>query len=181
MPKPAVPYSQELADAICERLAGGETLKAICRDDGMPDDRAVRRWALEDRQGFGAMYERARLIGYLGMADEIIELADDKSADTIVDGEGIRRPDHAAVQRSRLQVDTRKWMLAKALPKVFGDKVHVDGGHTLKFEQDEPSDLELARRIAFVLALGRSEAATLVEANESVTRLNDYRPRREQQ
>jgi len=84
VPKTPVQYSTELADAICERLAGGETLRAICRDDGMPDHRSVRRWALEDTQGFGAMYERARLIGYLGMADEILDLADDRTNDTFV-------------------------------------------------------------------------------------------------
>lgn len=50
MAKTPVPYSQEIADAICERLAGGETLKSICRDEGMPNDRAVRSWALEDVQ-----------------------------------------------------------------------------------------------------------------------------------
>lgn len=122
MPKPPVTYTAELADAICERLADGETLKAMCRDEGMPDDRTVRRWALDDLHGFGKRYARAREIGYLKMADEVIDLADDKSADSFIDGEGARRPDHAAVQRSRLQVDTRKWLLAKCLPKIYGDK-----------------------------------------------------------
>jgi len=180
VPKTPVQYSTELADAICERLAGGETLRAICRDDGMPDHRSVRRWALEDTQGFGAMYERARLIGYLGMADEILDLADDRTNDTFVDADGIHRPDHAAVQRSRLAIDSRKWLLSKALPKVFGDKIAVDQNYNIDGDAFS-SPLELARGIAFLLALGRSEAATLVEANESVTRLNDYRPRREQQ
>jgi len=154
-------------------------LKSICRDEGMPNDRAVRSWALEDVQGFSRAYERARFVGYMAMADEIIALSDDKTSDTIVDGEGIRRPDHAAVQRSRLQVDSRKWLLSKALPKIFGDKVHVDGAHTLKLEQDEVSDLELARRLAFVLALGRKQAATLAASDETVTHLDTYRPRRD--
>lgn len=120
--RPPVPYSEEIAAAICERLADGETLKAICRDPGMPDDRAVRHWALEDLHSFGKRYSRAREIGYLKMADEILDLADDKAGDAYVEAGGTRRPDHAAVQRSRLQIDTRKWVLAKCLPKIYGDR-----------------------------------------------------------
>jgi hypothetical protein len=115
-------YTEELADRICERLADGETLLAICRDDGMPSARQVRRWALDDVQGFGKRYSRAREIGYLEMGDEVLAVADDKAADTYIDTDGNRRPDHAAVQRSKLMVDTRKWLLSKCLPKIYGDR-----------------------------------------------------------
>jgi len=41
------------------------------------------------------------------------------------------------VQRSRLRIETRKWILSKALPKIYGDKVAVtdsDGGKlTIQF------------------------------------------------
>ena len=30
-------YGQEIADEVCRRLAGGESLRAICRDEGIPD------------------------------------------------------------------------------------------------------------------------------------------------
>lgn len=180
MASPPVQYTPELADAICERLAGGETLRAVCRDEGMPDARTVRRWALEDKEGFGAMYERARLIGYLGMADEILELADDRTADTIIDGEGVRRPDHAAVQRSRLQIDSRKWLLAKALPKIYGDRVMSDVAHHVTLEHPATTPFELARGLAFVLALGRKQAATLAASDETVTHLSDYRQEKAQ-
>ena len=42
-------YAPEIADAILERLASGESLRAICRDKGMPNDRTVRGWVLDDR------------------------------------------------------------------------------------------------------------------------------------
>lgn len=119
-------YTPELAEAICERLAEGETLKGICRDAGMPSARQVRRWAMDDVQGFAAKYSRAREIGYLKMADEVLELADDKAGDTYLDDTGTRRPDHASVQRSRLQVDVRRWLLAKCLPKIYGDRQTVE-------------------------------------------------------
>ena len=37
-------YSAEIADTICDRLAGGESLRAICADAGMPDRATVCRW-----------------------------------------------------------------------------------------------------------------------------------------
>ena len=111
-------FSPELAALICERLAAGETLRAICRDEGMPDERTVRRWALDDVEGFSAQYARAREIGYQGMADALTEIADAKDGDPA---------------RDRLRVDTRKWLLSKALPKIYGDKQQVEHSGSLSF------------------------------------------------
>ena len=111
-------FSPELADRLCERLADGETLRAICRDEGMPDERTVRRWALDDVEGFAGHYARAREIGYQGMADDLTEIADAKDGDPA---------------RDRLRVDTRKWLLSKALPKIYGEKQLFDHNVTLTF------------------------------------------------
>jgi hypothetical protein len=116
-------YTAEVATAICARLASGETLRAICRDDGMPAESTVRGWALDDREGFAAQYARSREIGYMAMADEALEIADDGSNDTYKTEEGQEATNHDVIARSRLRVDTRKWLLSKALPKVFGDKI----------------------------------------------------------
>jgi hypothetical protein len=35
--------------------------------------------------------------------------------------------DSAAVQKQRLQIDTRKWLLSKLAPKKYGDKIEVSG------------------------------------------------------
>jgi hypothetical protein len=60
------------------------------------------------------------------MAAEMIEIADDGKNDwmdrEISKGRVITVPDHELVQRSRLRIDTRKWILAKLLPKVYGDR-----------------------------------------------------------
>ena len=37
-------YSEEVAKRICERLANGEPLAKICRDEDMPDYSTARRW-----------------------------------------------------------------------------------------------------------------------------------------
>lgn len=127
-------YSPELAAEICKRLAETGNLREVCRADDMPPESTVRLWALDDREGFAAQYARAREIGYLSMADETLEISDDSSGDAIVDEEtGVARPNTEFVARSRLKVDTRKWLLSKVLPKVYGDKVEqtvvgADGG-----------------------------------------------------
>lgn len=128
-------FDKDVANEICIRLAGGETLRQVCADDGMPAESTVRQWAMDDREGFTAQYTRARELGYLAMADELLEVADDGTNDWMerqnadgTTGDVVLNGEH--VQRSRLRVDTRKWLLSKALPKVYGDKIQqeVTGG-----------------------------------------------------
>lgn len=122
-------YSAALAERICAELAKGRTLKDVCRDDNMPVESAVRNWALEDKNGFFALYAKAREIGYQAMADETLDIADNGINDWMErngqdDAGWQANGEH--VSRSRLRVDTRKWFLAKALPKIYGDKISLD-------------------------------------------------------
>ena len=102
------------------------SLASICRDEGMPDERSVRRWA-RNHGDFADHYAAARRLGYEKRADELLEIADDSSADWIDTGNGNRVFDSVHVNRARLMIDTRKWLLSKMLPKVYGDHVTVAG------------------------------------------------------
>jgi hypothetical protein len=55
------------------------------------------------------------------MADELLEIADDATNDFVErqnkDGHTSKVFDAEHVQRSRLRVEARKWLLSKALPK----------------------------------------------------------------
>ena len=125
--------TEGLRAEILERLAAGETLRAICRDEHMPTEGAVRQLCDRD-EAFAARYAKAREDGYLQMADELLEIADDGSNDwlerEIEEGrvEVVFNNEH--YQRSRLRVDTRKWLLSKALPKIYGDRISME--HTGK-------------------------------------------------
>ena len=56
------------------------------------------------------------------MFEEILEIADENNADAyVVDGE--TKIDGNTVQRSKLKIDARKWMLGKMQPTKYGDKV----------------------------------------------------------
>jgi hypothetical protein len=59
------------------------------------------------------------------MAADIIEIADDSSGDIELDGEGKPRQNAEFMNRSRLRVDTRKWLMSKLAPKKYGDKQQV--------------------------------------------------------
>jgi hypothetical protein len=131
-------HTQELAAEICKQLASGKTLRAVCRADDMPPESTVRRWVMDDREGFAAQYAVSREIGYQSMADELIDIADDNARDTVADEDGHESTNHDVIARSRLRVDTRKWLLSKALPKVYGDKVALTGadGGAIKTETE---------------------------------------------
>jgi hypothetical protein len=110
-------------------LAEGVTLREVCKADDMPHESTVRHWALTDHEGFFTHYAKAREIGYHAMADETIDIADNAVNDWMErngqDDEGWQaNGEH--IQRSRLRIDTRKWLLSKALPKVYGEKLDID-------------------------------------------------------
>lgn len=129
-------FSQGLADKICARLGGGESLRTICYDKDMPEARTVHYW-LVDKSDFFQQYARARDIQAEVLFDEILEIAD--KADEVVKS-GAEKKSSAYSQNQRLRVDSRKWYLSKVLPKKFGDKVDVtsDGkaieGNTIVFK-----------------------------------------------
>jgi hypothetical protein len=103
-------------------ISDGDSLASICCEEGMPDERSVRRWA-RNHGDFGAKYAVARRLGYEKRADELLEIADDSSADWTDTEDGRRVLNGAHVNRARLMIDTRKWLLSKMLPKVYGDHI----------------------------------------------------------
>jgi hypothetical protein len=108
--RPSV-YSQAKADEICARLAGGESLREICRTEGMPEEAVVRGWVIDDREGFSAQYARVRDLGLDCQNDYLLSVAGDKTRD----------PRCRAVE-----VDALKWRLCKMAPKRYGDRQMIE-------------------------------------------------------
>lgn len=71
-------------------------------------------------------YARAKEAQIEALADEMLEIADNPTGDVYADDEGGMRLAPDVVQRSRLRVDTRKWLLSKLAPKKYGDKVDIE-------------------------------------------------------
>lgn len=128
-------FTQETADAICKRLAEGESLRGICLSDEMPDASTVFRWLASEAEtykGFREQYARAREAQADYYAEEIIQISDDGTNDWMerrseaekgagVETGWVLNGEH--VQRSRLRVDARKWFASKVAPKKYGDKI----------------------------------------------------------
>lgn len=118
-------YSDELALRICERIVEGESLRAICREEGMPSQSMVFRW-LEANQAFREQYARARDLQADTFADELTEIADNATNDWMErNGQEDKgwQANGENIQRSRVRIDTRKWIASKLKPKKYGDKI----------------------------------------------------------
>jgi hypothetical protein len=117
-------YSLEIALEICDRIADGESLVSICRDERMPKKTAVYEWLLRHKE-FAEIYARAREDQADTLADEIHAISDELPKQ-IVDDKGKTRFDSAYVQWQKNRVDARKWVAAKLKPKKYSDRIaHV--------------------------------------------------------
>ncbi len=115
----------------------GLSLRKILGRGGMPDYKTFNNWIKEKDQLF-QQYARAREERADLIFDEILEIADQSNADyagtrddgsLIIDGENI--------QRSKLKIDARKWMLGKMQPKKYGDKSTLE----LEGSEDKPINI----------------------------------------
>lgn len=146
-------FTQAVGDRICARIAAGEALRTVCRDDDMPAASTVFGWLAgsdEALKPFMEQYARSRKIQADALVDELLEIADDGTNDWMErrseaeKGAGIGtgwvlNGEH--VQRSRLRVDTRKWFASKVYPKMYGDKVVVGG------DADNPIVTKIVRTV----------------------------------
>jgi len=69
-------YSDQLALAICERHADGETIKDICAAEGMPGRRTVYDW-LKRHPDFAAAFQQARQDFLANVMHDILRIADE--------------------------------------------------------------------------------------------------------
>lgn len=109
-------------EAICERIANSESLRSIAESIGVSQG-SVIVWLAE----FPEQYARAREFQADALADEIMAIADESAMDTYVDENGNTRTNQEVVARSRLRVDSRKWIASKFKPKMYGEKLNLDG------------------------------------------------------
>jgi hypothetical protein len=86
-------------------------MKVICKEEGMPCYMSVLRWQRRHPE-FGDLVARAKVDGTHALADECIEIADEKKADPA---------------DRRVRIDTRLRLIGKWNATIYGDKVAVGG------------------------------------------------------
>jgi len=135
----------ELEDEICARVAEGESLRAICRSEGMPDRRTLQRWMEKDTR-FAAKCAKAHLL----QADALQEGMADIEGQTLA---GKIDPKAASVVLS-----SQRWRAEKLFPEKYGNKTALeltgaDGGPVVL------TDTDRASRIAVILACAAARQA----------------------
>lgn len=123
-------FTQELADKICETIStSSKGLRTICSENDI-DTSTLLKW-LRENEEFSIQYARAKELQADYLVEEMVEIADDGSNDymKIVKGDmEYNVEDREVTSRSKLRVDTRKWIAAKLAPKKYSDKMDVTSG-----------------------------------------------------
>jgi transposase-like protein len=120
-------YDEAIADAICECIASGDSMREAARKQGLSES-TVREWR-KSNEAFSAQYAHA----VTARAEVFFERGND-IAMAITTGE--------EAQIARVQLDWLKWSASKLGPKQYGDKVEntllgANGGviqHEIKIE-----------------------------------------------
>jgi hypothetical protein len=108
---PETRYTPQFAADVVRRMSEGDSLRKICRDNGMAEA-TVRQWVRDDREGFAAQYQAARMLQVESWSDQIVEIANREDLDP---------------HDKRVRVDTLKWLMSKLVPKRYGDRLLVAG------------------------------------------------------
>lgn len=118
---------------IIQQIELGRSIKNILDGDDYPITRSTFYNWLNDNPERIELYKRATEIRADNIFDDMLELADDGSKDYYYDVNGNGQQSMVAVNRSRLQLDTRKWVLGRMNPKKYSEKLDItSGGDKLK-------------------------------------------------
>lgn len=114
--------TEKVALELLNRLSRGETLKSICRDAYMPSYQQVMKWVKTDPD-FQTAYLSAQEFRMNMFADEILEIADNSVGDIRLGfdkkGNVIPEVNFEAIQRSKLRIDTRKYLMERYAKETY--------------------------------------------------------------
>jgi transposase-like protein len=117
-------YRPQVGEAICARLAGGESLTAIARDEGLPTYATILRW-VSRHADFQEMYVQAREIQAHYFFDEARDVAQAATP--------------GSVWVSRLQFDIIRWQTARLAPHKYCERLLVDAAISARRIEEDPS------------------------------------------
>jgi DNA-binding transcriptional regulator YdaS (Cro superfamily) len=121
--KPGSEDRAAISQMVLDGMRSGLSAFKACQKAGVSQS-TFNDWLNADVK-LAAEYAHAREDLIERMANEIMDLADSEVPET---GDG--KKDWQAIQKHKLQVDTRKWLLSKLSPKKYGDKLEVSGDPT---------------------------------------------------
>lgn len=131
-------YSEQIALEICQIIANTElTINDICKlREDYPKPSTIVGWRIT-HQDFANMYDNAKKTQTELWIDQIRREAEDESNDFYESKDGLK-PNPVAVARSKLKIESMKWMATKILPRIYGDRITND--MTLHIKQEHALD-----------------------------------------
>ncbi len=117
----------EQKSAILTQIAEGSSARAACRDNGVTWGRFNE--AVQDDAEFAGHYARATRIRADAQLEEIHEIADAPLEAGQVTSSGVQIA--TTMDQRRLQIDTRKWSMARMHVRKYGDKLALGGADDL--------------------------------------------------
>lgn len=126
-------YNEAIAKEICDIVATTpKGLKKLCAENPhWPAYSTIWLWKRTHPQ-FSNLYMQAKADQVEPLIDEILDISDDSENDTITrttkSGEEYEACNTEWLNRSRLRIDTRKWIACKLAPKIYGDKQQNEHG-----------------------------------------------------
>lgn len=145
-------YPEEMKGRVCAEIAKVGSLRRVCRMEGMPDRRTVMRWLDEDTV-FAAEYARAKQVGIEDFIEETLDLADTPEEGVEVSdgplGRTVKTGD--MLGHRKLQVETRRWLAERMLPKLYGPKTGLELSGQLETKSMDAT--ARAARVAALMAL----------------------------
>lgn len=115
-------YTEELGQLFCELIAMGLSVKQALRHPLLPNTTNTIYLWLHQNDDFAKLYRIAQRGRAEAMVEEMIEISDDADDDIKMGANGPVL-NTSSVNRSRLRIDTRKWVASKWFSERFGDKV----------------------------------------------------------
>lgn len=136
----------EIINRICAHISEKkDSLRNALKLKGMPDKNQFYKW-INDNEEFREQYARACNDRADSIFEEMLEIADDGRNDfmtkSLGDGVDVEALNAEHIQRSRLRIDARKWMLSKMNPKKYGDKIHQEHSGDLGITWKEEKSYE---------------------------------------
>lgn len=152
-------FTPDLGALICSLIAEGQSVRKVCLLPDMPHLSTVMLWVLKGDSGdelyktFSDQYARAIDIRADYWAEQIVDISDDNSEDELFTEDGKRVQNGEFIQRSKLKIETRKWLMGKLKRKKYGESVVTESTNTnLNLNADvqlSEADIAILKRFEF--------------------------------
>lgn len=148
---------QKVMEILCNRISGCSLSLFTILSQGhegntLPSVVAIMEWLQAD-PALANQYSRAKETQTEFLSEEMLQIADD-GANDLMETENGPALNSEHIQRSKLRIETRKWLMGKLKPKKYGDKTvtEITGKDGGPIESLTMTDTERKARLAELVA-----------------------------